>query len=231
LLIRRVNKNSDNEWAERVLEAAGAETYGGSASTSKGVRALREALGDLGIASGYTPANGSGLGHQNRVTPSTMTDLLNKLYFDPRVGPDLLQSLSVGGVDGTTRNRFRGSSAAERVRAKTGTLNGVSCLSGYVGDKSDVLAFSIMVEGHRQRAVTSVRSAQVSAVNAMMRYARGTLGPAPSEDAPAGQDLESGGESAEVEGETDLPETPAESKPSESIDQMLKGFGKPGDEP
>jgi D-alanyl-D-alanine carboxypeptidase/D-alanyl-D-alanine-endopeptidase (penicillin-binding protein 4) len=137
----------------------------------------------------------------------------------------------VGGVDGTTRNRFRGSSAAERVRAKTGTLNGVSCLSGYVGDKSDVLAFSIMVEGHRQRAVTSVRSAQVSAVNAMMRYARGTLGPAPSEDAPAGQDLESGGESAEVEGETDLPETPAESKPSESIDQMLKGFGKPGDEP
>jgi D-alanyl-D-alanine carboxypeptidase/D-alanyl-D-alanine-endopeptidase (penicillin-binding protein 4) len=46
------------------------------------------------------------------------------------VGPDLLQSLSVGGVDGTTHNRFRGSAAAERVRAKTGTLNGVSCLSG-----------------------------------------------------------------------------------------------------
>lgn len=233
LLIRRVNKNSDNEWSERVLEAAGAEIYGGSASTSKGVRALREVMADLGITSGYTPANGSGLGHQNRVTPSTMTELLQKLYFDPRIGPDLLQSLSVGGVDGTTRNRFRGSSAAERVRAKTGTLNGVSCLSGYVGDKSGVLAFSIMVEGHRRRAVPSVRSAQVSAVNAMMRYARGTLGLAPSEDAPAGQDLESGGESAEVESETDLSETPTDttSKPGESIDQMLKGFGKPGDEP
>ena len=135
VLIRRVNKNSDNEWAERVLEAAGAETYGGSANTAKGVRALREALTDLGVpASGYNPANGSGLGHQNRVAPATMADLLRRLYFDPRVGPDLLQSLSVGGVDGTTRNRFRGSSAAERVRAKTGTLNGVSCLSGYVGD-------------------------------------------------------------------------------------------------
>jgi D-alanyl-D-alanine carboxypeptidase/D-alanyl-D-alanine-endopeptidase (penicillin-binding protein 4) len=233
LLIRRVNKNSDNEWAERVLEAAGAETYGGSTSTSKGVRALREAMSDLGISNGYNPANGSGLGHQNRVTPSTMADLLQKLYFDPRVGPDLLQSLSVGGVDGTTRNRFRGSSAAERVRAKTGTLNGVSCLSGYVGDKSGVLAFAIMVEGHRHRAVPSVRSAQVSAVNAMMRYARGTLGPAPGEDAPAGRDLESGGESAEVEGETDLSETPADTsnKPSESIDQMLKDFGKPGNEP
>jgi D-alanyl-D-alanine carboxypeptidase/D-alanyl-D-alanine-endopeptidase (penicillin-binding protein 4) len=184
LLIRRVNKNSDNEWAERVLEAAGAETYGGSANTAKGVRALRDALTDLGVpSSGYSPANGSGLGHQNRVAPSTMADLLRKLYFDPRVGPDLLQSLSVGGVDGTTRNRFRGSAAAERVRAKTGTLNGVSCLSGYVGDQSDLVVFSIMVEGLRHRAVNSVRGAQVSAVNAMMRYARGTLGPAPAEEA------------------------------------------------
>jgi serine-type D-Ala-D-Ala carboxypeptidase/endopeptidase (penicillin-binding protein 4) len=232
LLIRRVNKNSDNEWAERVLEAAGAETYGGSASTAKGVRALREALTDLGVpSSGYLPANGSGLGHQNRVAPATMADLLRKLYFDPRVGPDLLQSLSVGGVDGTTRNRFRGSSAAERVRAKTGTLNGVSCLSGYVGDKSDVVAFSIMVEGHRRRAVTSVRSAQVSAVNAMMHYARGRLGPAPAEEAMPDQDLETGGEAAELEGETDLPESAPAQKSEQSIDQMLKDFGAPGKDP
>ena len=232
LLIRRVNKNSDNEWAERVLEAAGAESYGGSANTSKGVHALREALTDLGVpASGYLPANGSGLGHQNRVTPATMADLLRRLYFDPRVGPDLLQSLSVGGVDGTTRNRFRGSSAAERVRAKTGTLNGVSCLSGYVGDKSDIVAFSIMVEGHRHRAVTSVRGAQVSAVNAMMRYARGTLGPAPAEEAMPTQDLETGGESAELEGEVDLPETAPTEKPGKDMDQMLKDFGKPGNDP
>jgi D-alanyl-D-alanine carboxypeptidase/D-alanyl-D-alanine-endopeptidase (penicillin-binding protein 4) len=232
LLIRRVNKNSDNEWAERVLEAAGAETYGGSANTAKGVRALREALTDLGVpASGYLPANGSGLGHQNRVAPATMADLLRRLYFDPRVGPDLLQSLSVGGVDGTTRNRFRGSSAAERVRAKTGTLNGVSCLSGYVGDKSDVVAFSIMVEGHRRRAVTGVRSAQVSAVNAMMRYARGTLGPAPVEGAMPDQDLETGGETAELEGEAELPESGPAQKSDRSMDQMLKDFGAPGNDP
>jgi D-alanyl-D-alanine carboxypeptidase/D-alanyl-D-alanine-endopeptidase (penicillin-binding protein 4) len=232
LLIRRVNKNSDNEWAERVLEAAGAETYGGSASTAKGVRAMRDALTDLGVpSSGYLPANGSGLGHQNRVAPATMADLLRRLYFDPRVGPDLLQSLSVGGVDGTTRNRFRGSSAAERVRAKTGTLNGVSCLSGYVGDKADVVAFSIMVEGHRRRAVTSVRSAQVSAVNAMMHYARGTLGPAPAEEAMPTQDLETGGEAAELEGESDLPEGAPAQRSEQSIDQILKDFGAPGNDP
>ena len=232
LLIRRVNKNSDNEWAERVLEAAGAETYGGSANTAKGVRALRDALTDLGVpSSGYSPANGSGLGHQNRVAPATMADLLRKLYFDPRVGPDLLQSLSVGGVDGTTRNRFRGSAAAERVRAKTGTLNGVSCLSGYVGDQSDLVVFSIMVEGLGHRAVNSVRGAQVSAVNAMMRYARGTLGPAPAEEAMPTQDLETGGESAELEGEADLPESAPTEKSGKDMDQMLKDFGTPGNEP
>jgi len=76
----------------------------------------------------------------------------------------------VGGVDGTTRNRFKGTIAAERVRAKTGTLHGKSCLSGLVGDGSDVLAFSILVEGIRGRKLAEVRGAQVGCVNAMMRY-------------------------------------------------------------
>jgi D-alanyl-D-alanine carboxypeptidase/D-alanyl-D-alanine-endopeptidase (penicillin-binding protein 4) len=133
-------------------------------------------------------------------------------------------------VDGTTRNRFRGSSAAQRVRAKTGTLNGVSCLSGYVGDKSDVLAFSIMVEGHRHRAVAHVRAAQVSAVNAMMRYARGGVGFAPTEEALPDQDLETGGEAAEIEGETDLSDSPASAAPKAG-EVDLKDYGKPGNEP
>jgi serine-type D-Ala-D-Ala carboxypeptidase/endopeptidase (penicillin-binding protein 4) len=197
VLLRRVNKDSDNEWAERVLETVGAEIFGGAPTTAKGVRALREALADLGLSlPAYLPSNGSGLGHQNRVTASGMIALLRQLYFDPRIGPDLMQSLSVGGVDGTTRNRFRGSSAAHRVRAKTGTLNGVSCLSGFVGDGSEVLAFSILVEGHRRRAVPGVRAAQVSAVNAMMRFARGSM-PLPSEDTAPGSDFETGDETDE----------------------------------
>ncbi len=112
----------------------------------------------------------------------------------------MMQSLSVGGVDGTTRNRFRGSSAAHRVRAKTGTLTGVSCLSGFVGDGSDVLVFSILVEGHRRRAVTSVRAAQVSAVGAMMGFARKAEGPLPDEEIIPSTDLETGNEADESEG-------------------------------
>jgi D-alanyl-D-alanine carboxypeptidase/D-alanyl-D-alanine-endopeptidase (penicillin-binding protein 4) len=201
MLLRRVNKDSDNEWAERVLETVGAEVLGGVPTTAKGVRVLRESLADLGLAaSAYLPANGSGLGHQNRVTAAGMAQLLRGLYFDPRVGPELMQSLSVGGVDGTTRNRFRGSSAAHRVRAKTGTLTGVSCLSGFVGDGSDILAFSILVEGHRRRAVSAVRGAQVSAVGAMMRFAKRAAGVLPGDDGVPGSDLETGDEADETEG-------------------------------
>jgi D-alanyl-D-alanine carboxypeptidase len=200
VIIRRINKDSDNEWAERLLETVGGELYGGAATGPKGVHALREALTELGLpANAYVPMNGSGLGHGNRITPDAMADLLRKVFLDPRLGPDMVQSLSVGGVDGTTRNRFRGSPAAERVRAKTGTLRGKSCLSGYVGDGSDILVFSIMVQGLRHRALASVRHAQVTAVNAMMRYARGAVGPAPGDELAPGADLENGDEAGDSE--------------------------------
>ena len=220
LLLRRVNKDSDNEWAERVLETVGAEILGGAPTTAKGVRVLRESLAELGLSSAaYQPANGSGLGHQNRVTAAGMAELLRRIYFDPRIGPEMMQSLSVGGVDGTTRNRFRGTSAAHRVRAKTGTLNGVSCLSGFVGEGSDILVFSILVEGHRRRAVTSVRAAQVSAVNAMMRFARKAEGPIHDEESIPSGDFETGAEAEESEGaalegrEASEPEHSSESSP------------------
>ena len=210
ILLRKINKDSDNDYAERVLEAAGAEVYGGAPTGDKGVRLLREVIGELGLPPGsYVPKNGSGLGHANRITADAMSTLLRTLYLDPRVGPEILQSLSVGGVDGTTRNRFKGTIAAERVRAKTGTLHGKSCLSGLVGDGSDVLAFSILVEGIRGRRLAEVRGAQVGCVNAMMRYvfeaSEGVTRPLDIARAASTTDLETGGAS---EGEEEIT-TPA----------------------
>ena len=206
ILLRKINKDSDNDYAERVLEAAGAEVYGGAPTADKGVRLLREVIGELGLPpSSYVPRNGSGLGHANRITADAMSALLRTLYLDPRVGPEIMQSLSVGGIDGTTRNRFKGTIAAERVRAKTGTLHGKSCLSGLVGDGSDVLAFSILVEGIRGHHLAEVRGAQVGCVNAMMRYVYDAAGGArPLEVARSGaptNDFETGGAS---EGEEEV---------------------------
>ncbi|HVZ71261.1 MAG TPA: D-alanyl-D-alanine carboxypeptidase/D-alanyl-D-alanine-endopeptidase [Polyangia bacterium] len=223
VLLRRINKDSDNEHAERVLDAAGAEVYGGAPTSEKGLRLLREVIGELGLPPGsYVPHNGSGLGHVNRITADAMADLLRALYLDPRVGPELMQSLSVGGVDGTTRNRFKGTIAARRVRAKTGTLAGKSCLSGLVGDGPDVLAFSILVQGlPRRHGLAAVRGAQVLCVNAMMRYvreARGAAGEAGS--APPDLDVEAGEDVSESEGEATEPEAPSTDDP---VDAVLEG--------
>jgi D-Ala-D-Ala carboxypeptidase 3 (S13) family protein len=137
-----------------------------------------------------------------------------------------LQSLSVGGVDGTTRNRFKGSPAAKHVRAKTGTLIGKSCLSGYVGDGSDVLVFSILVEGLSSKGILrAVRGAQVGAVNAMMRYVREGTGQ--KLDAPGGvnepdTDYENGDESfMETDGEMVDGETTSRAG-EDSVDAVLR---------
>ena len=228
ILLRKINKDSDNDYAERVLEAAGAEVYGGAPTGDKGVKLLREVIGELGLPPGsYVPQNGSGLGHANRITADAMSTLLRTLYLDPRVGPEILQSLSVGGVDGTTRNRFKGTIAAERVRAKTGTLHGKSCLSGLVGDGSDVLAFSILVDGIRGRRLREVRGAQVGCVNAMMRYVfEASEGPRPIDVTRAGSavDLETGGasEGEEEEITTPPPAGSAAQSHEDPIDSFLR---------
>lgn len=209
IVLRRINKDSDNEQAERVLQTVGAEALGPPASTEKGLTVLRAVLGSLGLRpSSYAPRNGSGLGHANRITASAMAELLRALYLDPRIGPDLLQSLSVGGVDGTTRNRFKGTLASRRVRAKTGTLDGKSCLSGLVGDGDDVVVFSMMVQGFRGRSLAAVRASQVGAVNAMMRYVKEGSGerielPPGFDEQVAGTDMEAAGEESGSEGEAE----------------------------
>ena len=213
LLFRRINKDSDNEYADRLLEAVGAEVYGGAATMQKGVRALRGAITELGLPpEAYVPVNGSGLGHANRISADAIAKLLRTLYLDPRIGPEIMQSLSVGGVDGTTRNRFHGSPAALRVRAKTGTLNGKSALSGYVGDGGEIVVFAMMVEGLSHRRLAQVRRAQVSAVDAMMRFARGAVGEAPADEVGPGTDFEVGEELLDTE-EEEAPAEPPTSEP------------------
>lgn len=217
-LLRPINKNSNNEYADRLLETLGSQMYGGAPSMDKGLRALRATLGELGVPpEGYHATNGSGLGHRNRLTADGLTNLLRTLYFDPRVGPELVSSLSVGGVDGTTKHRFTGTSAAHRVRAKTGTLNGKSCLSGYVGDESEILIFSIMVDRVGRSRVNAVRKAQVLVVDTLMGYAKGLVGDTEAEHPDPGIDFEQGEDV--IEGEDVLgPSQPAAPSDEDAAD-------------
>ena len=167
------NKPSNNFVAEAIYKTLGGELYGAPGTLAKGSRAVIDFLSAEGIKpGGYKIINGSGLTHENRITPSDLAALLRKIYFDLAVAPDFLASLAIAGVDGTIRNRFLGTDAVGLVRAKTGTLTGVSALSGYVGDKDDVLVFTIFVEGFRHRKVNEVRRAQVQMVEAMLKFLR-----------------------------------------------------------
>ena len=105
-------------------------------------------LDKIGIKNGYTIVDGSGLSLMNRISPHTMTDVLQYAFQNKDVGLDFVTSLPVAGVDGTLKRRFKESELKGRIVAKTGYLNNVRALSGYVfTQKGDVLVFSILSNG------------------------------------------------------------------------------------
>ncbi len=146
-VIRAMNKHSDNNIAETVLKTLGAElrTSPGPATWADGITALRAQLGKLGVAGTYRVENGSGLYASTEVSAKQLLGVLAAAHKDYRIGPDLLASLPVGGLDGTLARRWVGKPAQGRVRAKTGTLDKVLTLAGYIGvDSGHVLGFVIL---------------------------------------------------------------------------------------
>jgi D-alanyl-D-alanine carboxypeptidase/D-alanyl-D-alanine-endopeptidase (penicillin-binding protein 4) len=148
-VVRDMNKGSDNYYAESVLKTLGAETRAtpAPASWADGVGAMQAYLAKLGLPPGtYRCDNGSGLFNASEVSAKQMVTLLRAAHKDYRIGPDLLASLPVGGMDGTLARRWHTSAARGRVRAKTGTLAAVTTLAGYVAvDSARPVAFAIFV--------------------------------------------------------------------------------------
>ncbi len=151
-ILNHTNKFSSNFMAEHVLKAMGAETAGAPGTTEKGLEAVRAYLDTLGIARDeYHLVNGSGLSRDVLLRPSHLNAVLLDMVHDAKVGPEFLASLSVSGRDGTLRRRFDGEEDAERVRGKTGSLNGVYCLAALFRSKhGDLYAVSMLVNGFRR---------------------------------------------------------------------------------
>jgi D-alanyl-D-alanine carboxypeptidase/D-alanyl-D-alanine-endopeptidase (penicillin-binding protein 4) len=148
-LLKVINKVSQNQHAEILLrEVARAKV--GTGSTKAGLEEMDAFLKEVGVTTDeYRFADGSGLSRQNRLTPSALVKLL--VYMDRSPHRELwIDSLPVGGLDGTLQLRFQQSAAAraagQRVRAKTGSLGHARSLSGYATSKTrGRLAFAIMV--------------------------------------------------------------------------------------
>lgn len=128
--LRLTNKVSQNVHAELMLRRLGSAR--GSGSVADGVAEVRSMLERAGVPRlAYDLSDGSGMSTYNRVAPRGMVALLRWIAGRPWGGA-WRSTLPVGGIDGTLRKRFRGTSLQGRVFAKTGSLNATNALSGYM---------------------------------------------------------------------------------------------------
>ncbi len=147
-MIVNLNKISDNLSAENSLKTLAATVYGVPGSFSSGLSVVHQTLAKLNIdTTAYRFVDGSGLSHYNLISAEAIIQLLQGMYASPGVFPLYYASLPIAGVDGTLARRMRGTPAEGNLRAKTGTIAGVSSLSGYVRTRDDeLLAFSILMQ-------------------------------------------------------------------------------------
>ena len=144
-----INKTSQNLHAELLLRLLG-KIEGTEGSFAEGARVVRQFMVDAGVDDqDFFLYDGSGMSPDDRVAPRALTTLLD--YASRQSwGAAWRATFPIGGVDGTLEERFRNSPLKGRLWAKTGTLDEVNALSGYLttaGGKT--LAFSILVNGRR----------------------------------------------------------------------------------
>ncbi len=148
-IIPNVNKNSDNLSAEMLLFALGEKYFGKPTTSQKGIDVIKFLLDSLNLKyKNYRIVDGSGVSHYNLVSVELIIKLLKYMYRQPKkIFEMFLNSLPISGIDGTLKNRMKNDITFSKVFAKTGTLSGVSCLSGYMKNKNDdLIAFSIFIQ-------------------------------------------------------------------------------------
>ncbi|MHC4947431.1 MAG: D-alanyl-D-alanine carboxypeptidase/D-alanyl-D-alanine endopeptidase [Planctomycetota bacterium] len=150
-VITRCNRDSQNLYAEALLKRIGHEMTGRPGNWRDGAAIIRhvvyERVGEPGLTMNLVVSDGSGLSRDNRISAATLTAWLATFRRDRTLGPVYLASLARPGDPGTLQKRFRGVDLrGAEVRAKSGFINGVSCLSGYViAPDGRCRSFSILV--------------------------------------------------------------------------------------
>jgi serine-type D-Ala-D-Ala carboxypeptidase/endopeptidase (penicillin-binding protein 4) len=136
-VIRLVNKFSSNSMARALFLTMGAERYPGRpATTTAGREAVMAFLAQHGIAAtGLVLENGSGLSRTERISVATMADVLLTAYHSQYM-PEFAASLPLSATDGTLKRRFKAPEMQGRLRMKTGTLEDVAALAGFVNAAS-----------------------------------------------------------------------------------------------
>ena len=150
-ILDRMMKNSDNLYAESMFYQLAASA-GGKATAKTGRAMVNRLIQKMGMNPGnYYIADGSGLSLYNYVSAELEVAFLRYAYRNTTIYNHLLPSMPIAGVDGTLENRMRTGFAHGNVKAKTGTVTGVSALAGYLtAANGHRLCFSIINQGQRK---------------------------------------------------------------------------------
>ncbi|HPS64947.1 MAG TPA: D-alanyl-D-alanine carboxypeptidase/D-alanyl-D-alanine-endopeptidase [Ignavibacteria bacterium] len=172
-VINNMNKQSDNHSAITLFKVLGAELKSAPGTLAKGEEAVNDFLTSIGVSrSDFSIYEGSGLTRFNQVTSNLYIQLLK--YFYDRVDDfdTFYKSLPVGGVDGTLRNRMKGTEAEKNVHAKTGTLNRVSSLTGYAVDRDNELIMFYINMNNFSNDAAKQRKRQDQICDYLCRFSR-----------------------------------------------------------
>lgn len=151
LILKELNTFSNNFTAEQIIKTIAAERFGTPGSHAEGLKLVTDFLRIINVnTEGVVIADGSGLSRKNLMTTKAITDLLTAMYSRFDSGPDFITALRVLGTNGINSKRLSNSPAKGQIRAKTGTLNKVSTLAGYVaGNNGKVFGYALFLNNNR----------------------------------------------------------------------------------
>ncbi|MDG2175929.1 MAG: D-alanyl-D-alanine carboxypeptidase/D-alanyl-D-alanine-endopeptidase [Gammaproteobacteria bacterium] len=147
-IITSINKFSNNVMTRHLLLTLGAETFDPPATVDKGIEAVKSYLELKSLDSTQLiMTNGAGLSRNTRVSTNLLNNVLQSAWASPYM-PEYVSSLPLNGLDGTMRNRLRGSSMSGRMHVKTGSLNEVVAVAGYVYARSGKIYSAAGIVNH-----------------------------------------------------------------------------------
>jgi serine-type D-Ala-D-Ala carboxypeptidase/endopeptidase (penicillin-binding protein 4) len=172
LIVRDLLRSSNNFTAEQIARTIGAYKDTPPATQKNASAAVinwlkEKNLYDLGVA----VSDGSGLARDNKLSAKVLVDVLSYMWNKPEIGPEYVDAMAKGGVDGTLKRRFRNTPLQARVRAKSGLLWGVITLTGYAYDTSgEPYAFAILVNDYSAAAgARDIQQIAERLLNVMMK--------------------------------------------------------------
>lgn len=148
-VLANMNKISDNHSAITVFKVIGANYQSPPGSLKNGSDAVANFLTSIGVSrKNYEILEGSGLTRYNFVTSDLYIQLLKYMYDDAKNFDYFYSTLPIGGIDGTLKDRMVNTEAEKNIHAKTGSINGVSTLTGYaISRDNELIIFYIAMNG------------------------------------------------------------------------------------